>query len=383
MPVHWDWIQLLLIVFLGLFVYPFAIYPLALFALFRPRPTAVEAPGRDGELPPVALIICALNEEKIIGAKLRNSLELDYPEDRLRIILVSDGSTDRTAEIAREFLPHVELIERRERRGKIANLNDVIAGRTEEIVALSDANVIYDSQAVRRLVGHLSDPAVGAVSGKVVLVETTEEIEGAQENYYSLEWGMQERESGVHSMIGADGAMYAFRRKLFRPCPNDTLIEDFVIPMSIVRQGFRVVFEPGAIGWEEGVRGLEEEFRRKVRIAAGAAQALLRGNGWPLGAPWRYWILFASHKLLRWLSPVTALVTVALACVSPEAALSRAVLGAALLALAAAGLRAVTGWRNPVLDGAFYFVFGLVAQGWGLLRGFTGTQPVFWAKADR
>jgi biofilm PGA synthesis N-glycosyltransferase PgaC len=375
--------QALLLLSLFFFAYPFAIYPLVLFALIRPRSSEGEASEPDADLPSVALIICALNEERVIGAKLRNSLELDYPEDRLRIILVSDGSSDSTATIAREFLPQVQLIERQERRGKVANLNDVIAGRTEEVIALSDANVIYDSQALRRLIRRLNDPAVGAVSGRVVLVDTTEQIEVAEKNYYSLEWGLQERESVVYSMIGADGAMYAFRRNLFRPCPDDTLIEDLVIPMSIVRQGFRVVFEPQAIGWEEGVSGLREEFRRKVRIAAGAAQALLRGNGWPRGAPWSYWLLFVSHKLLRWLSPLTALAALVLTAVSPEAAVSRAVLAAGLLVLAAAALRAVTGWRNAILDTAFYSVFGLVAQGWGLLRGITGTQSVLWAKADR
>src|SRR5262249_5851679 len=128
------------------------------------------------------------------------------------------------------------------------------------------------------------------------------------------------------SMAGADGAMYSFRRELFQPPPGDTLIEDFVIPLGIVRQHKRVVFEPAATAWEVGTESLQEEYKRRVRIAAGAAQALKRGNGWPVGAPLRFWFIFVSHKLLRWLSPIFGILTLVAATISWRERLSQIVL---------------------------------------------------------
>src|SRR5262249_15925926 len=150
-----------------------------------------------------------------------------------------------------------------------------------------------------------------------------------------------------------DGAMYGFRRELFQPCPPDTVIEDFVLPMSIVAQGYRVVFEPRAMACEEGVKSLGEEFKRKARIAAGAAQGILRGNVWPRRAAGRFWFVFLSHKLLRWLSPFTGLIALFAAFALP------APLGLYLLAAAAAFsllalMRLVTSWGHPVLDAPFY-----------------------------
>ncbi len=314
-------ITLALVLLILLFVHPFVLYPLIL----RLAPTRREAAG--AAEPEVALVICALNEEKVIREKLENSLALDYPEGKLTVYVVNDGSTDRTGAIAREFVPRgVRLIDRPERRGKVRNLNEVVGGLREEVVALSDANVIYDKQAIRRLVTRFSDPKVGCVSGKVILTGTTGDLMQGEESYYSVEWFLQEKGSAIYSMCGADGAMYAFRRRLFVECPNDTLIEDFVLPMSITRKGYRAVFEPEAKAWEQGPASIHEEFRRKVRIAAGAAQALVRGNGLPGNCPAGFWFVFVSHKLLRWLSPVTGLAILAVALASPGLWLSRLVL---------------------------------------------------------
>jgi cellulose synthase/poly-beta-1,6-N-acetylglucosamine synthase-like glycosyltransferase len=379
-----PWLTVGLTGLILLYAYPFLIYPLLLgpvVSIWGRRELAsapLEVPA-----PRVALIICALNEEGVIREKIKNSLALEYPEDRLRTVIVSDGSTDRTVEIARGFGPAVELVERTERRGKIANLNDVIPARDEEIVVLSDANVMYDSHAVGRLVERLRDPGIGCVSGKVVLVDTAEDLAESEGAYYSLEWKLQEAASRIHSLVGADGAMYALRRELFQRIPSDTLIEDLVIPLNVVRAGRRVVFEPSALAWEVGVSSVGEEFRRKVRIAAGAAQALVRGNGWPRGAPLRYWWVFASHKLLRWISPFIGLALLATAATRVEHPLSRAVLLAAAALLAAALLGMVVGRRWMPLNGAFYFVFSQVAIAWGFLKGLTGRQSVFWAKKNR
>jgi len=315
---------------------------------------------------------------------VENTLALDYPRDRLRLIFVSDGSTDGTTEILQEYAGRgIEVIVRPQRMGKIANLNEVIPRLVEEITVLSDANVLYERGALKALAAPFADPSVGAVSGKVILQETTGDLEAGEKQYYSVEWKLQELASAIYSMAGADGAMYAFRTRLFRPCPPDTLIEDFVIPISFVRQGKRVLHQPAAIGWERGPESLAEEFRRRVRIAAGAAQALLRGNGWPVGAPARFWFVWFSHKFLRWVAPLTGLTALAAAVAARGWLPAQAALwGFAVVALLAV-VRAVTGWQARVLDVAFYFLFGQCAQLIGLIKGAAGRQSVLWEKASR
>jgi cellulose synthase/poly-beta-1,6-N-acetylglucosamine synthase-like glycosyltransferase len=371
-----------LIAALVVFVYPFVIYPVVLARLARRR--AAAADREPDTLPSIAMLICALNEEKIIGAKMENCLELDYPREKIRITVVSDGSTDRTAEIVRGYgAAGVRLIERAERRGKVVNLNQAAPGLDAEILVFSDANVLYAPEAVRALVARFRDPSVGCVSGKVVLTGTTEPLQASEQNYYSVEWGLQENASQLYSMAGADGAMYAVRKELFRPCPNDTIIEDFIGPIGIVRQGRRVVFEPSAVGWEKGPASLMEEFRRKVRIAAGAAQGLRRGNAWPRGAPLRFWFIFLSHKFLRWISPLVGLAILAWAAASAQSVLSRIVLAGFVLLAGASMLRLLTGWSHALLDAPFYFLFGQCALLTGLAKGFLGKQSVLWKKADR
>ncbi|HEY7392511.1 MAG TPA: glycosyltransferase family 2 protein [Bryobacteraceae bacterium] len=377
----------MLIALVLVFLYPYLIYPAVLWVVVRMRRDAGQKPGGSAEAlaPLVALVICALNEEQAIAEKLVNCRALDYPRDRLQIVVVSDGSTDRTAEVARRFAgDEVEVIEQPVRRGKIANLNEVLPQCAEEILVLSDANVMYRPDALRKLVARFQDPDIGCVSGKVMLTDSTAALDKPTENYYSLEWFLQAGASSIYSMVGADGAMYALRRKLFRPCPADTLIEDLVIPMAVIRQGKRVVHEPAAVGWERGPSSLREEFRRKVRIAAGAAQGLLRGNAWPPpSASLSFWFVFVSHKLLRWISPVVGAAIVICAALCSDRASARVVLAGLGASCTLAALQLV--WRsgNRLLSVPFYFLFGQAAVGLGLVRGITGRQSVLWAKQDR
>ena len=365
-----------------IFAYPFVIYPAILLVLARGRRPEPIEPVTDP--PSVALVICALNEQKVIRQKVENSLALRYPNEKLRLVFISDGSTDDTADIIREYeTAGVQLIEQRVRRGKIANLNETLAARQEEILILSDANVIYHPDALLHLAARFRDPSVGCVSGKVILTDTTQALGEPTETYYSLEWFLQEQSSAIYSMVGTDGAMYALRRELFRPCPNDTIIEDFVIAMEVIRLGRRVVFEPRALGWEQGPASLGEEFRRKVRIAAGSAQALFRGSAWPWHAPWRYWFIFVSHKLLRWLSPVIGATVLAVAVLTVRQPISQVVLAGFLAMSGLALLHWITRWNITVLSAPFYFIFGQVAMALGLAKGVAGRQTVLWAKANR
>lgn len=378
-------LAIVLILFVLLFFYPYIIYP-GLLCVWSKFPRRKDKPAAEsGTYPPAVMVICALNEERVIRRKLENCVALQYPEKKLRILVVSDGSTDRTPEVVRQYLTSgIELIEQKQRRGKIANLNEVLPRLPEEIVVLSDANVMYRPDAVMKMVARFRDPSVGCVSGKVVLTDSAPDLDGPTGQYYSLEWFLQERSSSIHSMTGADGAMYALRRSLFRPCPDDTIIEDFIIPMGIIRQGRRVVYEPEAMGWEKGPATMREEFRRKVRIAAGVAQGLIRGNAWPpLDAPLRFWFIFVSHKLLRWISPIVGLAILCCACVAMDQPGAQIVLAAMGVLVCLALVQLLTRWGNPVVSAPFYFLFGQVALGWGLAKGFMGQQTVLWAKENR
>jgi len=373
---------MLLAILLVLFIYPFVLYPPLLAALAKLFP--YKSGKRSEDVESVALLICALNERSVIGQKIENSLTLDYPKDQLEIIVVNDGSTDGTGAVVQQFASRgIRLIDQPARRGKVKNLVEVIPSLKHDIVVLSDANVMYDPQAIRNLVNRFEDPSVGCVSGRVILKDTTAPLSTGTDDYYSVEWALQENASRLYSMVGADGAMYALRRDLFQPPPSDTLIEDFVIPMEVIRQGRRVVFEPSAWGVEQGSMSLKEEFRRKTRIGAGAMQCLLRGNGWPGRAPARAWFVFLSHKLLRWISPVLGALALAVALLSMHQTASKIVVGGFLLLSLAAASRMLLRRSLRALDAPFYFLFGQIAAGIGLIKGLTGKQSVLWAKANR
>jgi cellulose synthase/poly-beta-1,6-N-acetylglucosamine synthase-like glycosyltransferase len=373
----------LLMILIILFGYPFLIYPLVIM-LWARRQKRVSENFQPDYFPDVAMVICALNEQGVIGEKISNALALDYPPEKFTIVVVSDGSTDRTAEIVRSYQSSgVVLVDQKLRRGKIANLNEVIPVRNEEIILLSDANVLYHRDAIKRLIARFADDSIGCVTGKVILTDTTPDLQTSTEQYYSLEWALQKASSAVYSMVGADGAMYALRRELFRPCPNDTLIEDLVIPMHIISKRKRVVFEPRALAWEKGVESIPEEFRRKVRIAAGAAQGLIRGNVWPKNAPARFWYIFLSHKFLRWLSPLTGILLVITALFTRQSLVAKVVLWFMAVVVLLALLRTITGWRNALFTAPFYFLFGQIAMAIGLFKGISGTQTVLWKKINR
>lgn len=377
------WSQILLLAVLMLFLYPFVLFPAILRLMPRKRPTDLHE-ATSGGLPAVALVICALNEEKVIGDTLRHAVALNYPKEKLRILVISDGSTDHTADVARQFAgAGVQLIEQPARRGKVTNLNDVIPSLPEQIVVSMDANVCCHPDAILQLSRRFQDPCVGCASAKVIVTDTPNILDASQKNFFSLEWFLQEQGSNIYSMAGVDGALYGFRRELFRRYPNDTVIEDFVIAIGIVRQGMRVVFEPYALASETGPASIAEEFRRKVRIAAGAAQALVRGNAFPRSAPWRFWFIFVSHKLLRWLSPIIGMVALLIAVASWRQPLSQVVWGGFLLVAVAAALRLIVKRQNRVLDAPFYFLLGQTSLALGLAKGFTGAQSVLWAKANR
>lgn len=262
---------------------------------------AASAPGE----PPVTVVIAAHNESAVIEAKIANCLELDYPRERLQIVVALDAPTDGTEELVWKYVGNqVDGVYYTPHRGKAAALNRALAVAEGEVVVFADARQRLDRAAVRELVANFSDPSVGAVSGELVLVdETGREAGDGVGLYWRYEKWLRGMESGVYSTLGATGAIYAIRRSLFRPIPEDTILDDVAIPMAIVLGGKRVLFEPKARAYDRVAPSAEREYERKVRTLMGNYQLLAIMP--LLLSPRRnpvFW-QFVSHKLGRLAAP--------------------------------------------------------------------------------
>ncbi|NIM20764.1 MAG: glycosyltransferase [Candidatus Latescibacteria bacterium] len=277
--------------------YPYLGYPSLLF-LFGKLRREKASESKSNYLPTVCLFISAFNEEKIIRRKIENSLALSYPREKLRILIASDGSTDATVQIPKNYSDMgVELFHQPQRRGKSAVINDVMENLTEEIVVFTDANCLFEEDALEKLIQHFSDPRIGCVVGKLNYVERHRSSVGKGEGVY---WKYESRisilESALKSVLVATGPIFAIRRNLFSRLYPD-VANDFQLPVEIASRGYGVVYEPEAVAIERSTIFWREEFKRKVRI-------ILRGlTGFAILKSkfrgFRLW-QFLSHKLIRW-----------------------------------------------------------------------------------
>jgi cellulose synthase/poly-beta-1,6-N-acetylglucosamine synthase-like glycosyltransferase len=292
----------------GIVIYVYAGYPLVLLSLRglmgRPAPRPPSMPAELAAAPSASLVVAAYNEAEFIGAKLQNSLALDYPADRLEIVVASDGSRDATVEIVRQFTddPRVRLCDYPENRGKLYVINDSIPQLTGEIVAFSDASSMLATDAMRRLLAHFGDPHVGAVSGVYKVTEQDQARHGIEEDFYwRYETFLKLQESAIGSILGCHGSLYAIRKDLY-PFPDPrTINDDYVIPMRILQQGYRIAYEPAAVAAEEAKQ--MGGFSRRVRIMAGNFRQLRELTA--LLRPFRPLELFFffSHKAGRLIVP--------------------------------------------------------------------------------
>jgi len=301
------WASLLMVV--GTYV----IYPLLLFVaysisqIFRDfrfllrrqerRPRIREA----SELPPVSLLIAAYNEEMHLPNRLANLRQMDYPAEKMEVIFVSDGSTDRTNEILRCVdQPNIRVISLPERRGKANALNAAAQAAHHDLFVFSDAATLFEPMALRRLVRHFVNPKVGAVCGSVVFRRTSEsqQTEGL---FWKFESMLRLMEARLNATLTASGAMYTLRRQCFSPLTTSTVIDDFVLTMRARKLGFQVLYDPEAVAMEVAPASVEGEFTRRVRLAVGSFRALREFMSVHLTG--FAWIAFLCHKLLRWFVP--------------------------------------------------------------------------------
>ena len=287
----------------ALLLYAYVGYPALVWAVSRLRPRAVQ---RAELTPTVTVVITAYNEERDLAAKLENTLALDYPEDKLEIIVASDCSTDRTDEIARSFARRgVRLHRQAERLGKTAAQNEAVALARGEIILFSDATTLYRADVLRALLPNFADESVGCVAGRLIYVDPTASGVGrGAKSYWGYETFLKTHESRACSLIGASGCLYAVRRAAYVPMYQEAC-SDFLIATKMVEQGLRAVYEPAAVCTEETNRRSDRELRMRVRVIAQTYTDLWRHRAMlnPLRAGF-YAVELFSHKVLRYAVPL-------------------------------------------------------------------------------
>lgn len=301
------WVSLLVVV--GTYI----VYPVVLFIAYalsqirrdyRYLVTRQERRARfrdTEELSPVSLLIAAYNEEKYLADKIANIRQLDYPREKLEVIIVSDGSTDRTNEILQSLgPPNIRVILLPDRRGKSHAVNVAVQSSQHDLLVFSDAATLFEPTALKRMARHFVHPRVGAVCGSVSFRRSTEsqQTEGL---FWKFESMLRLMEARLNATLTASGAIYALRRQCFSPLTTSTVIEDFVVTMRARKLGFQVLYDPEAVAVEVAPASVEGEFTRRERLAVGSFRALREFMSVPLTG--FSWFAFLCHKLLRWIVP--------------------------------------------------------------------------------
>ncbi|HEY9007954.1 glycosyltransferase [Ohtaekwangia sp.] len=361
-----------------------------IFSKATRRTNVVDIPQND-QLPAVTLLVAAYNEADIIRNKIANTLALDYPKEKLELFFVTDGSTDATPEIIKEF-PAIQLFHSNERRGKIHAVNRVMKLVKTPIVIFCDANTDLNEKAIRKIVRHYVDETVGGVSGeKRIFSKDKDNASGSGEGmYWKYESFLKRKDAEVYSIVGAAGELFSMRTALYEEPSLDMIIEDFYLSLRVAAKGYRFAYEPEAYAIETASASVGEEWKRKVRISAGGFQAMARLSY--LLNPFRYGILsfqYISHRVLRWtlapfFLPLIFLSNLWLAWAGLPFYQVTLALQVFFYALAIAGymLRdkkiAIKGFFVP-----YYFMVMNVSVYFGLNRYLRGKQSVVWEKAKR
>jgi len=348
----------------------YAIIALIINKIYPLRESGASLP--DAPLPHLTFIVAAYNEVECIRAKIENCLAQDYPPELVEWLFVTDGSTDSTPYVIREY-PSVRLLHRPVRAGKSAALNRAVAEASHDIIIASDANTLLNKDAIRQIAAHYASPTTGGVAGE-------KRVLGSQEGiYWKYESRLKSIDSSFYSVVGAAGELFSFRRSLYEPVGDEIVLDDFVISMRIAAKGYRIIYEPGACAEEKPSASLEDERKRKIRIAAGGFQAVSLIGLTPGNARLNY--LYISHRVFRWwvspfCLPLSAVAGTILALRAP----SQIYLWLWWCQVAFYVLGLVPGKLGKVLH---YFIFMNLSVLQGFVRWLRGRQPAAWEKARR
>jgi biofilm PGA synthesis N-glycosyltransferase PgaC len=343
--------------------------------------------------PSVALIIAAYNEESIIKEKIEDCLALDYPKEKLRIIFITDGSSDKTPKIIAENNV-VELLHIDERNGKMAAIKRVIPLIKEDIIVFTDANTFLNPQAIKELVKHYQNPKVGAVAGeKRILVNASADASAAGEGFYwKYESALKKWDYELYSNVGAAGELFSIRTNLYQPVESDTIIDDHMIAMRIAEKGYLIAYEPNAYALETASANSKEELKRKIRIAAGGIQSIMRLT--KSANPFYNPILtfqYISHRVLRWaITPWLMLLVFILNLIicyqNPQSNLYQIILLGQIIFYIATILGYILESKKIKIKAffiPFYFSMMNYAAMAGAIRYFKGEQSAAWEKSKR
>jgi biofilm PGA synthesis N-glycosyltransferase PgaC len=340
-------------------------------------------------LPEIAFVIAAYNEEEVIREKINNTLSLSYPPEKLFIYVISDGSNDKTNAIVEEY-KQVKLLWKPQRKGKTAAINRALPLISQPITIFTDANVMVNQNAIKEMVKHYSSPLVGGVSGeKRVQTNNNKNASSTEGLYWKYESFLKKEDAKLNTLVGAAGELFSIRTNLFMPIPEDTLLDDFTISMNIIKQGYKIAYEPNAFASESPSLNINEEYKRKVRIGAGGLQSVLRSLEFL--NPFQFGIVsfqYIFHRFSRWIiSPVL----IPLMFVSNGYLINDSNFYLFMfLAQSLFHLAALLGWfferkntRYKLLYIPFYFNFMhfCIIAGWVKLV--SGKQKVTWQKATR
>lgn len=297
---------MILVFWISIFIviYTFIGYGLILFLLVKIKRLFIKAYQfkNDDKLPSVTILVAAYNEEEIISEKIANTLDLDYPKEKLHIIFITDGSSDRTTEKVKEH-SEVILLHQDIRAGKMAAIKRAIPLIKDDITVFTDANTFLNKSALLELVKHYQNTKVGAVAGeKRILVDEKADASSAGEGFYwKYESFLKKLDYDLYSNVGAAGELFSIRTSLYQPVETDTIIDDHMIAMRIAEKGYIIAYEPNAYAMETASADVKEELKRKVRIAAGGIQSILRLK--KAANPFYYPVFtfqYISHRVLRW-----------------------------------------------------------------------------------
>jgi len=370
----------------GILLYGFVL----LKRLVKKRPKSSQV--NDNVLPSCTVIVAAYNEASIIRDKIENTLVLVYPRTKIQYVFVTDGSTDGTPEIVGQY-PDIRLLHRQARSGKIAAVHRAMQEVSTEVVVFTDANTFLNPEALVEICKHYADEHIGVVAGeKRVYAGAKADASSAGEGFYwKYESTLKKWDSELHTVVGTAGELFSIRRNLYEPVPTDTVLDDFMISMQIAAKGFKVVYEPLAYATELASENVEEELKRKIRIAAGGIQSIIRLKKLlnPFYSPWLSF-QYVSHRVLRWtlapaLLPAVFLINGVL-LFQDHAGIYTLLFGAQVVFY---GLSFI-GWllerrrlKVKIAFIPFYFCLMNYAVLMGMVRYLRGKQSVVWERSTR